>query len=482
MSAERKRLYELYEAVIGLEIHVELKTAAKMFCRCRTDFGLPMNTACCPVCMGYPGTLPVPNGEAVRKTVAAGLALGCNIERASRFSRKNYFYPDLPKAYQISQDEMPLCTHGGIEITGDDGIPKRIGIERIHLEEDAGKLIHTESGTLVDYNRCGIPLAEIVTEPDLRSAEETSRFVKKLRNILVYSEISDCRMNEGSLRCDVNISVRKKGDVSLGVRAEIKNLNSFRFIEEAIEYEFLRQAELLDGGGLVALETRRYDENIGKTCSMRPKESHSDYRFFEEPDIGDIILTEDEIERIKASLPELPDSRERRYLELGISSDDAAIIIGERRYSDYFDSAAHYVPKEYISGLGKFFSQMIKSIFSEDGKSASLSAKHLAMIHEMLADGKISSSSAKKLISLCAESGDAPEDVALREDMYMITDREKILRVVKDAIERSPKAAADFKSGKTSAAKSVVGLVMSISGGKVDPRIASELTMQILGE
>lgn len=465
-----------YEAVIGLEIHVELTTASKMFCSCGTGFGAASNTQCCPVCMGFPGTLPVPNGEAVRKTALAGLALGCEVAEVSRFARKNYFYPDLPKAYQISQDESPLCVRGGVEITGDDGLPKTVGITRIHLEEDAGKLIHENGGTYVDFNRCGIPLAEIVTEPDLRSAAETSRFVKKLRSRLVYAGISDCKMNEGSLRCDVNISVRKKGKKTLGVRAEIKNINSFRFMEEAIEYEYTRQAELLESGGRVELETRRYDENTGKTYSMRPKESRADYRFFDEPDIGDIILAKSEVEALRASLPESPDDRERRYLAMGITAEDAAIILGKRGFSDFFDDAFALTGSNVSAqGLSKFFTASLPLIFAGEKETAGISAKHFSEIYRMLSEGKISTAAAKKLTKLCTESDETPSAVAKREDMYMITDRDEILRFVREAIERSPKAVADFRNGKSAAAKSVVGLVMSLSGGKVDPRAAAEL-------
>lgn len=470
-----------YEAVIGLEIHVELTTASKMFCSCGTGFGAAANTQCCPVCMGFPGTLPVPNGEAVRKTALAGLALCCKIAEVSRFARKNYFYPDLPKAYQISQDESPLCVCGGIEITGDDGLPKTVGITRIHLEEDAGKLIHENGGTYVDFNRCGIPLAEIVTEPDLRSAAETSRFVKKLRSRLVYAGISDCKMNEGSLRCDVNISVRKKGEKTLGVRAEIKNINSFRFMEEAIEYEYTRQAELLESGGRVELETRRYDENTGKTYSMRPKESRADYRFFDEPDIGDIVLAESEIEALRLSLPEFPDIRERRYLAAGISSEDAAVILGERRFSDFFDEALTFVGGGgSTSGFSKFYTASLSFIFAGEKGTSCIAAEHFAEIYRMQSDGKISAGAAKKLTKLCAESGEEPCAVAERKDMYMITDRDEILRFVKEALEKSAKAVSDFKNGKTSAAKSIVGLAMSLSGGKIDPKTAAELVEEKL--
>ena len=329
-----------YEMVIGVEVHVELKTESKIFCSCSTAFGAEPNTQCCPVCMGMPGVLPVLNQKVVEYAVRAGLATNCSIASFSKQDRKNYFYPDLPKAYQISQYDMPLCEHGYLEI--DCGVPKRIGITRIHIEEDAGKLIHTPEGeTLCDYNRCGVPLIEIVSEPDLRSAEEASAFLRKLRAILVYTGVSDCKMQEGSMRCDVNLSVRPKGTKEMGTRTEMKNLNSFQFIAKAIGYEFARQVEAVQAGEQIVQETRRFDQQLGKTFSMRSKEDADDYRYFPEPDLVPIVVSREEVQRIGESIPELPDAKKARFLQrYKIAPADAEILVGDREVAEYFEKAA----------------------------------------------------------------------------------------------------------------------------------------------
>ena len=318
------------------------KTQSKIFCGCSTAFGAEPNTQCCPVCMGMPGALPVLNEKVVEYAVRAGIATGCTIAEFSKQDRKNYFYPDLPKAYQISQYDMPLCERGYLDI--DCGQPKRIGITRIHIEEDAGKLVHTAGGeTLCDYNRCGVPLIEIVSEPDMRSAEEVNAFLRKLRAILLYTGVSDCKMQEGSMRCDVNLSVRKKGEQKMGTRTEMKNLNSFQFIMKAIAYEFARQVEAVEAGESIAQETRRFDQELGKTFSMRSKEDADDYRYFPDPDLVPIVVSQEEVRRITESIPELPDARKARYIEqFGIAPSEAEILVSEREVADYFEEAASW--------------------------------------------------------------------------------------------------------------------------------------------
>ena len=301
-------LYDKYEMVIGLETHIELKTRSKIFCSCPTEFGAAPNTHVCPICSGMPGTLPVLNSQAVDYAIMAGLATNCTISPYSKLDRKNYFYPDLPKAYQISQYELPLASNGFLTVETPQGT-KKIGITRIHIEEDAGKLLHTSEGTYIDYNRCGVPLIEVVSQPDMRSADEVRAYLRKLRSIMLYIGVSDCKMNEGSLRCDVNLSVRKKGKTELGTRCEMKNLNSFAFIAKAIDYEFRRQCELVESGEPVIQETRRFDESCGKTLSMRSKEEAQDYRYFPEPDIPPIIISGEHLQRLRLAIPELPDAR-----------------------------------------------------------------------------------------------------------------------------------------------------------------------------
>ena len=339
--------YADYEAVIGLEVHAELKTESKIFCSCSTSFGAEPNTHCCPICLGFPGTLPILNRRAVELAVMAGAALNCEISNLSRIDRKQYFYPDLPKSYQISQADSPICKNGYLDIQIEEG-ELRVGITRIHIEEDAGKLIHNGEHTLVDANRCGVPLIEIVSSPDLRTGKQAAAYVRALRSILTTCEISDGRMQEGSLRCDVNISVRRRTDAAFGTRTEIKNLNSFTFIEKAIDYEFARHCKLLERGEALPMETRRYDPATGKTYPMRTKEQVSDYRFLREPDLPPIYLTDGEIKRLCASLPELPAARAARLgNEYGVRPHDAAVLTANRALADYYEAAA-------IDGAGIF--------------------------------------------------------------------------------------------------------------------------------
>ena len=394
-----------YEMVIGLEVHVELKTATKIFCGCSTKFGAAPNTQCCPVCTGMPGSLPVLNSKVVEYAVKAGLATGCKIATYSKQDRKNYFYPDLPKAYQISQYDLPLCSEGHLDIETESG-KKRIGITRIHIEEDAGKLVHQEGkGTFIDCNRCGVPLIEIVSEPDMRSAEEAKAYLQKLRAIILYTGVSDCKMNEGSLRCDVNLSIRKKGSDKLGTRTEMKNLNSFQNVVKAIEYEYARQVSVLEEGGEVIQETRRFDMNTGKTSSMRSKEKADDYRYFPDPDLVPIVVSPEFLEEIRKSIPVLPDQRKASYQEkYGLSSLAAETLVTRKDIADYFETVAGET--EYPLLAANLVSGEVARLCPEE-QAVPVAPEHIAVLSDLLGQGKINGGTCKKVIAqLFREDGD----------------------------------------------------------------------------
>lgn len=470
-----------YELVCGLEVHAELKTASKIFCSCPTKFGAEPNTQCCPVCSGMPGALPVLNRQVVELAVRAGLALNCEISRLSREDRKNYFYPDLPKAYQISQFDRPLCERGFVDVETGSG-KKRIGVTRIHIEEDAGKLIHDhEKGTLIDLNRCGVPLIEIVSEPDIRSPEEASGYVRKLRSILLCAGVSDCKMNEGSLRCDVNLSVRKRGEERLGTRTEMKNLNSFSFIEKAIEYEYRRQVELIESGGRVLQETRRFDPASGKTFTMRVKENADDYRYFPDPDLPPIILTGGEIERIRRGLPKLPDERRADYTErLGLTAKDAEQIVSDPAVADYFEAAAKLTTYPKILAnllLGELFSLLPAG----EDIAIPIAPDKLAPISEMSGSGRINSTTAKKLVRMLCDSPDAdPEAIVRERGLEQIRDEALLRGYVDEALAADPKAVESYRAGKLSAAKAIMGRIMAKTGGRGDPVILDRLLSEAL--
>ncbi len=473
--------YKGYEMVIGLEVHCELKTKTKIFCSCPTDFGAEPNTQCCPVCMGMPGTLPVLNRKVVEYAVKAGLATNCTIARYSKEDRKNYFYPDLPKAYQISQYDLPLCEHGWLDIETDEG-SKRIGITRIHIEEDAGKLVHdAEKGTMIDCNRCGVPLIEIVSEPDIRSAAEAVAYVRKLRSIMLYTGVSDCRMQEGSLRCDVNLSVRKVGTEAFGTRTEMKNINSFTFIQKAIEYEYKRQVDALENGEVITQETRRFDPYTGKTSCMRKKEDANDYRYFPDPDLPPIRLSEDVIEHLQGQIPSLPDARKKQYVErYGLTAYDSEQLTGSRELADYFEACAALTsyPKLLANLLiGEIFRILPSEMSVQDLKAA---PAHFAAVSQMMGDGKINSGTAKKLAIEVWTADIDPEAAVEARGLAQINDAAVISEWIRQALAESPSLLTDYRAGKTKAATALIGCVMAKSQGKANPALLSQLVMEYL--
>ncbi len=472
-------VYTDYEMVIGLEVHAELKTKTKIFCSCPTTFGAAPNTHVCPVCMGMPGSLPVLNRKVVEYAVKAGMATGCTIARYSKQDRKNYFYPDLPKAYQISQYDLPLCEHGHLDIETALG-SKRIGITRIHIEEDAGKLVHGDSGTFIDCNRCGVPLIEIVSEPDIRSAEEAVAYLQKLRATILYTGISDCRMQEGSLRCDVNLSVHKPG-TPFGTRTEMKNLNSFQYIQKAIEFEFRRQVEAIENGEEIVQETRRFDEKTGKTFSMRRKEDANDYRYFPDPDLEPIELSEPELERLEKEIPTLPEERKARYVkQYLLSAYDAEMLTETPEMADYFETAASATdyPKQ---AAGLILTEVFRLLSMDDGEDThfAVSPYHLAKLVTLTAEGKINSSTEKKVLSDLWKNGDLePEAYIQAHDLFQLSDPVILEKLVDETMAANSKSIADFKKGKTNALKAIVGQIMGKTGGRANPILVQQLIDQ----
>ena len=476
---------EDYEVIIGLEVHAELSTKTKIFCSCPTKFGAEPNTQTCPICMAMPGTLPVLNEKVVEYAVKAGLATNCEISRDSKNDRKNYFYPDLPKAYQISQFDKPLCEKGFIEIDVEDG-KKKIGLTRIHIEEDAGKLNHDEfgGGSLVDLNRAGVPLIEIVSEPDIRSTEETEKYLRKLKSILEYIEVSDCKMQEGSLRADVNVSVRKKGDTKLGTRTEMKNMNSFRSITRAIEYEVDRQIDVIEDGGKIEQETLRWDEVSGKTFSMRDKEDAQDYRYFPEPDLVAIKLSEEYIEKIKETLPELPESRKQRYLqEYSLSLKDANLITSSKYLSDLFEEAIEVCnnPKAVNNWIISDISRILNET-EMDPIEIPFDAKQLGKLVILIDKGMISSSIGKKVLVELFEKPRDPEEIIEEKGWIQISDEGAIKEVVLKILESNPQSIADYKAGKDRALGFLVGQAMKETKGKANPQMLNKMFLEELNK
>ena len=474
-----------YEAVIGLEVHAQLQTNSKIFCGCETAFGEEANTRTCPVCIGMPGVLPVLNKKAVEYVVKTGLATHCSITPYSRFARKNYFYPDLPKGYQISQYELPLCEKGYVEILAD-GKVKRIGITRIHLEEDAGKNLHTsESGaSLVDLNRAGTPLMEIVSEPDIRSADEAAEYLKKIRSILRYIEVSDADMEKGNFRCDCNVSIRPVGVKELGTRAEVKNVNSFKFVQKALEYEIKRQAQVLDEGGRVVQETRLFDSGKGVTFSMRSKEEAHDYRYFPEPDLVPIVTSLEAIEAIRRTIPELPEAKRERFVkEYGLPEYDADMLTQSRALAAYYEEAAK------LSGQPKVISNWMMGelmrLLNTEGKEIEdcpVRPDRLAGMVKMISDGTISTKIAKTVFEDMYGTGKDAETVVREKGLVQVSDSGEIENIITDVIKANPAQHADYKGGKDKLFGFFVGQVMKASKGKANPELVNELLKKKLME
>ncbi|AET57290.1 glutamyl-tRNA(Gln) amidotransferase, B subunit [Paenibacillus terrae HPL-003] len=472
-----------YETVIGLEVHVELHTKSKIFCGCSTSFGAPPNSHTCPICLGHPGVLPVLNRQAVDYAMKAAMALNCTIADVSKFDRKNYFYPDSPKAYQISQYDQPIGEHGWIDIEVN-GETKRIGITRLHLEEDAGKLTHVDGGyaSLVDFNRVGTPLVEIVSEPEISSPEEAKAYLEKIRAIMQYCDVSDVKMEEGSLRCDANISLRPHGQQELGTKAELKNMNSFRGVQRGLEYEQFRQEQTLEEGGTIVQETRRWDEAQGKTLSMRGKEQAHDYRYFPDPDLVTLHIDAEWKERIRALIPELPDQRKVRYTsEYGLPEYDAQVITSSKPLADLFEDSLQYTKDAkavsnwimgdllgYLNSVGVELSQV------------KLTGRGLGEMIGLLEKGTINSKIAKTVFKEMLESDKLPQQIVEEKGLVQISDEGAIMTIVEQVVAANPQSVEDYKAGKQKAIGFLVGQVMKESKGKANPGLANKLLTEVL--
>ena len=472
-----------YETVIGLEVHVELATKTKIFCGCSTEFGGKPNTHVCPVCSGMPGVLPRLNKQVVEFAMAAGLATGCTITQYCKFDRKNYFYPDLPKAFQTSQLYLPICREGGIEIETSAG-KKRIGIHEIHMEEDAGKLIHDEwdDCTLVDYNRCGVPLIEIVSDPDMRSAEEVIAYLEKLRSTLQYLGVSDCKMQEGSLRADVNLSIREIGSTEFGTRTEMKNLNSFKSIARAVEGERKRQIEVLMMGREIRQETRRWDDNKGSSFAMRSKEDAQDYRYFPEPDLAPIRISNEWLQQVRDRQPELADAKKARYIEeFGLPEYDAGLLTSEKRIADLFEETTALCgePKEVSNWLMVETMRLLKE-HEMDAADLDFAPEHLAALIGLIHDGKINRTIAKEVFEqIFAEDVD-PEQYVKEHGLLMENNEDELKEIVQGVLDANPQSVADYKGGKDKALGFLVGQTMKAMKGKANPAKVNELLRELL--
>lgn len=472
-----------YETVIGLEVHAELSTKTKIFCSCSTEFGAPPNTHTCPICLGHPGVLPVTNKQAVEYAITAALALNCEISTLTKFDRKNYFYPDLPKAYQISQFDKPVGKNGWIDIEVN-GEKKRIRINRVHLEEDAGKSNHGENGegTLLDFNRVGVPLIEIVSEADMRSPEEAKAYLEKLKAIIQYTGVSDVKMEEGSLRCDANISLRPQGQEEFGTKTELKNMNTFRGVQRALEFEVSRQTEVLASGKEVVQETLRWNEEQGTTITMRSKEEAHDYRYFPDPDLVDIYIDEEWIVRLRAALPELPDARKARYIEqYGLSSYDADVLTSSKDLAEFFDNTLnHYNDAKAIANwiMGDLLRYLNEN--NLEIKNSKVTPKALGELLSLIEDGTISGKIAKTIFKDIIETGKEPKAIVEEKGLVQISDEGEIARVVESVIANNPESVEDYRNGKEKAVGFLVGQVMKETKGKANPQLVNKLIKERL--
>jgi len=473
-----------YEAVIGLEVHAQLLTESKIFCGCSTQFGNEPNTQVCPVCLGMPGVLPVLNQKAVEYTIKTGLAMNCRIAPYSRFARKNYFYPDLPKGYQISQYELPLCEDGYLEIVID-GEKRKIRIKRIHLEEDAGKNIHDPSGySFVDFNRTGVPLMEIVSEPDIKSPKEAVLYMKKLRTILRYLGVCDGNMEQGSLRCDANVSVKPVGSEEFGVKTEIKNINSFRFVERALEYEIKRQIRVLSEGGKIIQETRLWDSQAGITQSMRSKEEAHDYRYFPEPDLVPVVVSEEWINEIKKTMPELPDQKIERFIkDYALPEYDADILTAEKELSEWFEEAVKESrkPKE----VSNWIMVELLRLLNEEGKEirdCNVKPSQLAELIELVSKGTINRNTAKDVFEEMYKTGKNASEIVKEKGLVQISDENVIIEAIREVIAKNTKEVERYRAGEEKLIGFFVGQVMKLTKGKANPKIVNELVVKLLKE
>jgi len=476
-----------YEPVIGLEIHVQLATATKIFCGCPTSFGEPPNTNVCPVCLGMPGALPVLSREAVELAIKAGLALNCTIRRQSRFARKNYFYPDLPKGYQISQYDEPLAEHGYVD-TSVDGRTKRVNITRVHMEDDAGKSVHegfrdSDRYSYVDLNRSGTPLIEVVTEPDMRSSDEAYALLTELKQVLQFIEVSTCDMEKGHLRCDANVSVRPRGAEKLGTKAEVKNLNSFRFLKQALDYEIARQIGVIEGGGRVVQETRLYNPETGETAGMRSKEHAHDYRYFPEPDLEPLRVSEEWLAEARSSMPELPAAKRARFLaEYGLREYDTGVLTESRALSEYFETAARVSgdPRTAANWVVGDLASLLKTHGKEIGDSP-VTAEHLGGLVKLLATGELSGKLAKEIFPKMFATGETAAAIIEREGLKQISDAGELGTMIDSVIAANPKQVEQYKGGKTTVLNYLVGQAMRATRGQANVAVVTDLLKQKLG-
>jgi aspartyl-tRNA(Asn)/glutamyl-tRNA(Gln) amidotransferase subunit B len=485
MTDPLDRLGDDYEAVIGLEVHCQLLTDAKLFSGASAAFGAPPNTEVAPVDMGLPGTLPVVNRRAVEFALKAGLAVDADINRESRFARKQYFYPDLPKGYQISQHEEPLCEHGELRVEPEEGEATTVGIRRIHMEEDAGKSTHLEGEphTLVDLNRCGVPLIEIVSEPDIRTPGQARAYMKSLRNLVVWLGINDGDMSEGSLRCDANVSVRPAGAEEFGTRTELKNINSFKFVHDGLAHEIGRQIEVLESGSEVSQQTRLYDPDAGETRKMREKEESHDYRYFPEPDLPPLVIDEDWLRSVEASLPELPREKRARYVEeFGLSEDDAGVLTSDRARADFFEEVVSRDSNEPGDVANWIINELSRALNDRDQTvdEARIQPSQMARIIELVGDETISQNAGFEVLEVILEEGGDPDELVEERGLEQMSDESQLESVVDEIIEENPEQVQDFRDGNEGVVGWFIGQVMQATQGKANPKVARELLQEKL--